>query len=74
MSKLALFSLIALLTGAVRPTEQKKEDTGHKHGSGVVDIQISNVNLQMDPGITLQIRTARGRLEPTSTERPVTLD
>jgi hypothetical protein len=73
MNKLALFSLIALLTGAVRPTEQK-EDTGHKHGSGLVDIQLSNVNLQMDPGITLQIRTALGRLQPTGTERPVTLD
>jgi len=46
-------------------------------GSGAaaaVDIQMRNVNLRMAPGVTLQVRSVRGRLEPTSAERPVTLD
>jgi hypothetical protein len=43
-------------------------------GAGAVDIQMRNVNLRMAPGVTLQVRSVRGRLEPTSAQRPVTLD
>jgi hypothetical protein len=41
---------------------------------GGVGIQMRNVNLRMAPNVTLQVRSVRGRLEPTSAERPVTLD
>src|SRR5581483_4841800 len=41
---------------------------------GAVGIQMRNVNLRMAPNVTLQVRSVRGRLEPTSAERPVTLD
>jgi hypothetical protein len=33
-----------------------------------------NVNLRITPGVVLQIRRLRGRMTPTSRERPVTLD
>ena len=39
-----------------------------------VEIQMRNVNLRMQPGVTLQVRSVRGRLQPTSAQRPVTLD
>ncbi len=45
-----------------------------ENASGAVEIQMRNVNLRIERQITLQIRTLRGRLVPTSAERPVTLD
>jgi hypothetical protein len=42
--------------------------------AGAVQIQIRNVNFRMSEGVVLQVRTLRGRLDPTSREHPVTLD
>lgn len=39
-----------------------------------VGIQMRNVNFRISEGVTLQVRTLRGSLHPTSRERPVTLD
>jgi hypothetical protein len=44
------------------------------NSAGAVEIQMRNVNLRMQPGVTLQVRSVRGRLQPTSAQRPVTLD
>lgn len=42
--------------------------------TGAVNVQMRNVNLRIAPGVVLQIRTLRGRMVPTSHDRPVTLD
>lgn len=39
-----------------------------------VGIQMRNVNLRMERGIVLQVRSMRGQMRPTSDDRPVTLD
>jgi hypothetical protein len=44
-----------------------------KQPGGAVEIQMRNVDLRMERGIVLQIRSVRGRLEPTGSG-PVTLD
>jgi hypothetical protein len=63
--------LLCLATGVetARPREAAPPSP-----RGAVDIQMRNVHLRMERGISLQVRTLRGRLEPTSSERPVTLD
>ena len=42
--------------------------------NGAVNLQMRNVNLRIAPGVVLQIRSLRGRMIPTSPDRPVTLD
>lgn len=61
-----------LLLASVRVAAQ--HENGAHTARGAVDIQMRNVNLRMERGLTLQIRSVRGRLDPTSAERPVTLD
>jgi hypothetical protein len=67
----ALFA-IACLAGSADIAGQKQEEP-KPHNTGAVEIQMHNVNLRMMGGVVLQIRSARGRLEPTGKD-PVTLD
>jgi hypothetical protein len=67
----ALLAIACLAAGA-NIAGQKQEE--HKQpAAGAVEIQMRNVNLRMERGVVLQIRSVRGRLEPTGAH-PVTLD
>src|SRR5512146_1162471 len=65
-------ALILWLAGG--PPVAGQHEAPARTSRGAVDIQMRNVDLRIERDITLQIRTVRGRLEPTSAERPVTLD
>jgi hypothetical protein len=66
-------ALALLLAGNLRVAGQK-EDPHAKSAGSPVEIQIRNTNLRLTSAVTLQVRSMRGRLVPTSADRPVTLD
>jgi hypothetical protein len=68
-------TLLALLILAIQTQPAITRRGPHpSRPSGAVGIQIRNVDFRMGLGVVLQIRTLRGRLDPTSRARPVTLD
>jgi hypothetical protein len=62
----------ACLAGGAHVAGQK-QDQPKPDKTGAVEIQMRNVNMRMQGGVVLQIRSVRGRLEPTG-PNPVTLD
>src|SRR5215471_17715736 len=64
--RIAIVAVVLLAAGAIIAGQRRSTP-------GAVGIQMRNVDLRMEPGIVLQVRSLRGRLVPTG-RGPVTLD
>jgi hypothetical protein len=74
MSRASTAAVLGIWAAAGLRVAGQKEQAAPKHTGAPVEIQMRNVNLRVAAGVLLQIRNVRGRLTPTTSEHPVTLD
>ena len=73
---IASFFSVAILiaAAAVVRNAEPADGTSPSEAGRAVGIQMRNVHLRMGDGVALEIRRLNGRMEPTNSKQPVTLD